>query len=213
MFQKQRCALFQLPLLQHPAASPVCRKRGGDMGTSLLHFTALTSHTLNLTELYHPYSKPVTHPLRLRMKPLNPPCRCLPLSCPSDGQDYWVVPLAAGLWQSHVGSFPPQFLRGVVKTGESCFPCQGFGAEEQSWNPLPGLHSHHPLGFFPSLGLSLCQFHTLVLFILSVSHPACLCFASLQLSSRCHPCWKIPKPGRTRGCVFAQPRFLDGKKL
>lgn len=63
------------------------------------------------------------------MKPLNPPCRCLPLSCPSDGQDYWVVLLAAGLWQRHVGSFPQRFLRVVVKTAESCFPCQGFGAE------------------------------------------------------------------------------------
>lgn len=97
------------------------------MRTSLLHFVTLTPHTLNLTELYHPYGNPVTHS-GLDWNLLNPPSRCLPLSCWSDGQEYWVVLFETGLWQRDVGSFRHQFLRVVLKAGGSCFPCQVFEA-------------------------------------------------------------------------------------
>lgn len=59
---------------------------------------------------------------------LNLPSRCLPLSCWSDGQEYWVVLFETGLWQRDVGSFWHQFLRVVLKAGGSCFPCQAFEA-------------------------------------------------------------------------------------
>lgn len=97
------------------------------MRTSLLHFVTLTPHTLNLTELYHPYGNPVTHS-GLDWNLLNPPSRCLPLSCWSDGQEYWVVLFETGLWQRDVGSFRHQFLRVVLNAGGSCFPCQVFEA-------------------------------------------------------------------------------------
>lgn len=70
------------------------------------------------------------------------------------------------------------------------------------------------LGFFSQLGsLLVPEFHTLVPFILSLSHPACLCFAILQVSSHSHSCWKIPQADKTRDGTIAQPGFLDGKRL
>lgn len=179
----------------------------------LPHFIALTSHTLNLTWLHHPYSKPVTHPLRLRMKPLNPPCRCLPLSCPSDGQDYWVVLLCSRAVTEGCGElFHVSFCEVLSKQRSRASHAKGL---EQRCLKSSARSSQPPcLGLFSQLGsLLVPEFHTLGLFILSLSHPACLSCASLQLSSCSHSCWKIPKAGKTGGCMVAQPRFLDGKKL
>lgn len=68
------------------------------------------------------------------------------------------------------------------------------------------------LGLFSQLGsLLVPEFHTLVPFILSLSHPACLCFAILEVSPHSHSCWKTPQAGETRDCTIAQPGFLDGK--
>lgn len=115
------------------------------------------------------------------MKPLNPPCTCLPLSCPSDGQDYWVVLLAAGLWQRDVGSFSTSVFTWCCQNSRVVLPMPRVWSRGV-WNPLPGLHSHHALGFFPSLGLSLSQSFTplccsfFVFLIQPVSAvPACSC--------------------------------------
>lgn len=69
------------------------------------------------------------------MKPLNPPSRCLSLSCLRDGQEYWIVLLETGLWQRDVGSSWHSFVCAFLKAGESFFPCQAFeaGLHELLW--------------------------------------------------------------------------------